>query len=237
MKFALILAGGTGQRMGNVELPKQFLSINNKEIILHTLEKFYLFKEELDQVIVIVHPNWTAYAQDLIKGNFKVNPGFFKVIEGGETRNDTVQKGIEYIKGHYEVDDNSIVLTHDAVRPFISYKIIRDNIDYTLKYGAVDTVINSIDTIVVSDDGIEISNIPERAKYYQGQTPQSFKVLELAEVYNSLNKNQLDQATDVATLYKTLNKKVFLVKGNQLNFKITTPFDLKIAKALLEQES
>lgn len=236
MKFALILASGTGQRMENVEMPKQFLPLNNKAIILHTLEKFFLFKEELTKIIVVTHPNWMAYTQDLIRKNFPKDELVFSVIKGGETRNDTVQIGLKYIESQYELTEDSIVLTHDAVRPFISYKIIRENIDKTIQFGAVDTVIDSIDTIVYSEDGEQITTIPERAKYYQGQTPQSFKIKELIHAYVQLTKEQMDAATDVAKLYRLLNKPVYLVKGEQLNFKITTPFDLTVAKALLERK-
>ncbi|MGG2108510.1 IspD/TarI family cytidylyltransferase [Lysinibacillus pakistanensis] len=236
MKFALILAGGTGQRMGNVEMPKQFLLLNNKAIILHTLEKFYLFKDELTKIIVVTHPNWLAYTQDLIRKNFEKVSSIFEVIKGGETRNDTVLCGINYISQNFEITKDCIVLTHDAVRPFISYQIIRENIDKAIQYGAVDTVIDSIDTIVYSEDGNEITSIPERAKYYQGQTPQSFKVKELIVAFSQLAKVQMDTATDVAKLYGLLDKSVYLVKGEQLNFKITTPFDLTVAKALLERE-
>lgn len=235
MKFALILAGGTGQRMGNLELPKQFLLLNNKAILLHTLEKFYLFKNEFTKIVIATHANWLAYTQDLIRKNFPNDASIFEVIKGGEQRNDTVLAGLQYITKNYSIDDESIILTHDAVRPFISYRIIRNNIDKTMQYGAVDTVIDSIDTIVYSENGNEITSIPERSKYYQGQTPQSFRIKELIDTYHQLTKEQLNTATDVAKLYRLLDKSVYLVKGEQLNFKITTPFDLTVAKALLER--
>lgn len=235
MKFALILAGGTGQRMGNVELPKQFILLNNKAILLHTLEKFYLFKDELTKIVIATHASWLAYTQDLIKKNFPKDASIFEVIKGGEQRNDTVLAGLQYITENYDIDDESIIMTHDAVRPFISYRIIRNNIDKTLQFGAVDTVIDSIDTIVYSENGEDITSIPERSKYYQGQTPQSFRINELINAYSQLTKEQLNNATDVAKLYRLLDKSVYLVKGEQLNFKITTPFDLTVAKALLER--
>lgn len=234
MKFALILAGGTGQRMGNAQTPKQFLLLNNKAILLHTLEKFYLFKDEFEKIIVAAHPNWVAYTRDLVSKNFLNGLDVFEVISGGGSRHDTVLAGIEYINRSFEVLSTDIVLTHDAVRPFISYKIIRENIDKTVEYGSVDTVIESIDTIVCSKDGVQISDIPNRAHFYQGQTPQSFYVKELLDTYRSVTQNQLDAATDIAKLYRLLDKPVYLVKGEQVNFKITTSFDLSIARAMLE---
>jgi len=236
MKFALILAGGTGQRMGNVEMPKQFLQLKNKAIILHTLEKFFLFKEVFTKIIVVTHPSWIAYTHDLIRKNFPHAGDIFDVIKAGETRNETVLIGLKYIQSQFDLTEDAIVLTHDAVRPFISHRVIRENIEKTIQFGAVDTVISSIDTIVYSEDGEQITSIPERSKYYQGQTPQSFKVKELLDSYAQLSREQMDMATDVAKLYRLLNKPVYLVKGEQLNFKITTPFDLSVAKALLERE-
>lgn len=235
MNFALILAGGSGQRMGNLDMPKQFLLLDNKAILLHTLEKFFVFRNKIDRVIVATHPQWIAYTKDLIKGNFQEESTFFEVIAGGETRHETVKIGFEHIKEHYDLSEKDMILTHDAVRPFISYRIIKDNIESTLKYGAVDTVIPAVDTIVCSKDGIEIADIPNRSEYYQGQTPQSFFIKDLIEVYEQFSNEQLEATTDVAKLYRLLNKSVHLVMGEQMNFKITTPFDLSMARALLER--
>lgn len=235
MKYALILAGGTGQRMGNSQTPKQFLLLNNKAILLHTVEKFYMFKEELEKIIIATPSNWIAYTVDLLRKYFIDADEVFKVIEGGSNRNETVKKGVNYIKDNFSTTEDSIILTHDAVRPFISYRIIRDNIDKAQQYGAVDTVISCTDTIVYSDNGQMITDIPERDKYYQGQTPQTFKIHGLVEIYKNLSSYQLEQATDVAKLYKILKKDVYLVEGEQLNFKITTPFDLNMARGILER--
>lgn len=234
MKFALILAGGTGERMGNSQTPKQFLLLDKKAILLHTLEKFYLFRDELEQIVIATPASWISYTTDLIHKNFEDGEAFFSVIAGGDNRNETVKAGVNYICETFETSEHSIVLTHDAVRPFISYRIIRENIDQTVANGAVDTVIPCIDTIVYSEDTQKIADIPERAKYYQGQTPQSFRPRELQAIYNELTAEQLNHATDVAKLYRLLGKDVYLVQGEQTNFKITTPFDLNMAKALLE---
>lgn len=235
LKFALILAGGSGQRMGNIDTPKQFLLLDNKAILLHTLEKFFVFQQELDKVIVVTHPSWIAYTRDLINKNFKEKAAFFEVITGGTTRHQTVKSGLEYIQKQYPITEEDIILTHDAVRPFISYRIIKENIEGTLKWGAVDTVIPAVDTIVYSEDGLKITDIPRREEYYQGQTPQSFFIKDLLNVYSQLPDEELETTTDVAKLYRLLNKPVYLVLGEQINFKITTPFDLSMARALIER--
>lgn len=234
MNIALILAGGSGQRMGNLEMPKQFLLLDNKAVLLHTLEKFFLFKEEINKVIIATHPSWLAYTKDLIEKNFGMNSSFFEVIVGGSTRHQTIKRGLHYIKKQYLTASTDIILTHDAVRPFISYRIIKENLEATANYGAVDTVIPAVDTIVWSVDGTTIKDIPDRNEYYQGQTPQSFFIQELSEAYQQMDDDDVERTTDIAKLYRLLNKPVHLVKGDQLNFKITTPFDLSIARALLE---
>jgi D-ribitol-5-phosphate cytidylyltransferase len=234
MKLALILAGGSGRRMENVDTPKQFLLLNNKAILLHTLEKFFLFKNEIDKMIIATHPVWQAYTRDLISKNFGEDASVFEVISGGETRHQTIKKGLCYIQDNYEIDSTDIILTHDAVRPFVSFRIIQDNLEYTARYGAVDTVIPAVDTIVCSEDGITIKNIPDRNNFYQGQTPQSFFIKELIDAYNQLSDIQLENTTDIAKVYRLLKKPVYLVMGEQVNYKITTPFDLSIARTMLE---
>lgn len=237
MKVALILAGGSGQRMGNTETPKQFLLLNDKAILLHTLEKFFLFKGCLDKIVIAVHPGWKAYTKDLITKNFPSDNLLFEVISGGKSRHETILLGLNYLRDNFEIKENDIILTHDAVRPFISYRIIKDNLEATAKYGAVDTVVQSIDTIVWSEDGVMITDIPKRNQYYHGQTPQSFFIQELIDVYDQFSKEQLEKTTDVAKLYRILDKPVYLVKGEQVNFKITTPFDLNMARAFIKGES
>ncbi|WP_017756437.1 IspD/TarI family cytidylyltransferase [Calidifontibacillus oryziterrae] len=235
MNIALILAGGSGQRMGNIDMPKQFLILDNKAILLHTLEKFFVFRHEIDKVIVATHPTWFAYTRDLISRNFKKQSSYFEVITGGTTRHSTVRIGLKHIQQSYDPQDDDVVLTHDAVRPFVSYRIIKENIKGTQKWGAVDTVIPAVDTIVYSKDGLKIAEIPKREEYYQGQTPQSFFINELVSVYSQFTDEQLESTTDVAKLYRLLNKSVYLVMGEQNNFKITTPFDLSMARALIER--
>jgi len=208
MNIALILAGGSGQRMGNIDMPKQFLLLDNKAILLHTLEKFFVFQNEIDQVIIATHPGWIAYTKDLIHKNFKDKSSFFEVIVGGATRHQTVKSGLSYIQERYSLSDNDIIITHDAVRPFIGYRIIKENIEETLEWGAVDTVIPAVDTIVHSQDGKRITDIPNRGEYYQGQTPQSFKVKDLINVYGQFTNDQLEATTDVAKLYRLLDNPV-----------------------------
>ena len=113
-----------------------------------------------------------------------------EVLEGGMTRNETIMNSITYIEENYGLDDSTVIVTHDSVRPFLTYRIIEENIKYGLEYGAVDTVVPATDTIVESLDGAVASSVPDRRRMYQGQTPQTFNAKKLKELYLSLNEEE-----------------------------------------------
>jgi len=158
------------------------------------------------------------------------------VIEGGELRNDTIMNAVSFIEDNYEVDEESILVTHDSVRPFLTHRIIEENIHYSQKYGACDTVIPASDTIVESTDGQRISSIPNREHMYQGQTPQSFRILKLKELYQSLSEEEKEILTDAAKIFVIRGEEVHLVEGEVNNIKITYPYDLKVANGILKGE-
>ncbi len=232
MVFAAIFAGGKGSRMGNSDTPKQYLELGSKPIIIHTVEKFFV-NDRIDEIIVLCPKPWVAHTKDLIKRNLPDGKKI-TVIEGGETRNGTLENAIEFIEKNYEVDDDTVIVTHDAVRPFLTHRIIEENVDMAIKYGATDTVIPATDTIVESEDGDFIFSIPNRSKMYQGQTPQSFKLKELRTVIDSLTDEEKSILTDACKIYTIKNKPVYMVKGEVFNIKITYPYDMKVANTLLK---
>jgi D-ribitol-5-phosphate cytidylyltransferase len=233
MIYAEILAGGKGTRMGNVSMPKQFLTINNKPIIIHTIEKFIL-NSRFDKILIISPKEWIHYTNDIIKKHID-NTERLVVVEGGSDRNESIMSGIRYIEANYGLTDEDIVVTHDAVRPFLTHRIIEDNIVGAIKFGAVDTVVPAIDTIIQSEDGEFISDIPKRSMMYQGQTPQSFRIQHLKELYESLTSEQKEILTDACKIFTLYERNVKIVHGEVFNIKITTPFDLKIANAILQE--
>ena len=167
MIYALILAGGIGSRMGNVEKPKQFLHIGQKPIIVHTLEKFYV-NSKIDRIVVLCPEQWVSYTRDLLKKYIAASDNI-NIIAGGATRNETIMNGIRFIAEQGELAEDTVVVTHDAVRPFVTHRIIEENIELAQAGYACDTVIPATDTIVESMDGQAISAIPDRSKYYQGR--------------------------------------------------------------------
>ena len=234
MVFGVILAGGIGSRMGNVEKPKQYLSVGGKPIILHTLEKFYV-NSKFEKLIVLCPSQWINHTKNLVKKNFN-DSSKIVVIEGGSTRNETIMNSIRYIEEHYTIDDDSVIVTHDSVRPFVTHRIIEENIKYAQEYGACDTVVPATDTIVKSMDNEIISEIPDRSKMYQGQTPQSFKAKKLKELYEGLTEEEKEILTDACKIFVIKGQDVHLVEGEVFNIKITYPYDLRVAETLIKGE-
>lgn len=234
MVVAGIVAGGVGSRMGNSTVPKQFLEIGKKPIIVHTIEKF-LVSPEIDYIVIGVHADWHDYMEDLIKKYLR-NEERIVVTEGDSSRNGTIKKIIEKADAMWGIDEETIFVTHDAVRPFVNLKIIEENVKAAEKYGVCDTVIVATDTIVQSANQEYITEIPVRSEMYQGQTPQSFKYGLFKEVYESMTEEELRIVTDACKMFFLRNYQVHLVEGNVSNFKITYPFDLKMAKIMLEEK-
>lgn len=233
MIYAEILAGGKGTRMGNINMPKQFLTLNTRPIIIHTIEKFML-NDRFDKIIVVSPKEWINHTKDIIKKHIG-RTEHVVVVEGGKDRNESIMSGIRYIESEFGLHDDDVIITHDSVRPFLTHRIIEENIDAAIKYGAVDTVIEAVDTIIQSEDGETISNIPVRNEMYQGQTPQSFNINMLINHYNSLSEEQKEILTDAAKICALKGEKVKLVKGEVFNIKVTTPYDLKVANAILQE--
>ena len=155
------------------------------------------------------------------------------VVDGGKDRNSTILNIISSIEEDNGLTDEDILITHDAVRPFVSIKMIEENIDNCKKYNIIDTVVPAFDTIVSSEDGKFISSIPDRKTMFQGQTPQTFKINKFMEYYNKLSEEEKNILTDACKIFVLNGEKVFLVNGDFSNIKITTVTDLKIAKAML----
>lgn len=232
MNFAVILAGGIGSRMGNTDTPKQYLELGNKPIIVHTIEKF-LINDSFKHVIVLTPSQWIDHTANIIEKSIGKTDKI-SVIEGGSTRNETLYNAIKFVEKNFGIDDDTVLVTHDAVRPFVTHRIIKENIAAAKEYGACDTVVPATDTIVESSDGTMITSIPDRKKMYQGQTPQSFKAAKLKALYENLTDEEKDILTDACKIFSLKGEQVYLVEGEVFNIKITYPFDLNVAKTMLK---
>ena len=232
MIYAGILAGGIGSRMGNVPLPKQFLDLDGKPILVHTVEKF-LLTNEFDKIFIATPQKCISHTKDTLRKH-QINDERIEVVQGGSDRNETIMNIINEAEKAHPITDEDVIVTHDAVRPFLTHRIIKENIESVLAHGAVDTVITATDTIITSSDGEQIQAIPIRSEMYQGQTPQSFNINLLRNSYNALSVEEKEIMTDACKILVVANKKVKLVMGELYNIKITTPYDLKVANSIIK---
>ncbi len=233
MIYAGILAGGVGSRMGMTGMPKQFLSVGGKPIIIHTIEKF-LMCGRIDHIYVAVVKDYVSHMTDILRKEIG-DSDRVTVIEGGADRNGSIVNVISAIRKNDSSPD-SILITHDAVRPFVSARIIEENIDAAIEYGATDTVIPATDTIIRSADGKQLDEIPVRDELYNGQTPQTFRISMFEEDYFALSDEQKKILTDACKIFILAGRTVRMVKGDSYNMKITTPFDLRLAEAIVAEE-
>lgn len=229
--YGVVLAGGVGARMGNVEKPKQFMEVGGKPVLILVLEKFAVHPG-FDKVLVLSPKQWMRYTEDLIRKYIPCKENII-VLEGGSTRNETIMNSIRYLEEQQLLDEDTVIVTHDSVRPFVTHRILEENIDAAKRYGACDTVIPATDTIVQSISHEVISDIPDRSVMYQGQTPQSFKAKKLKQVYNSLTAEEKQILTDACKIFVIKGENVRLVQGEVYNIKITYPYDLKVAESLI----
>ncbi len=234
MIYGEILAGGSGTRMGNTEMPKQFLMLGDRPIIIHTIEQF-LINQSFSKIIVCCPKEWVSYTEDLLE-KYNIDTNRVDIAVGGSTRNETIMNGCKLIEEKYGLTDKDIIVTHDAVRPFVNQRILDDNIKLAKKYAAIDTVVSATDTIVYSKDGKIISDIPNRKECFQGQTPQTFNIKKLIALFNSLTVKEKEILTDGCKIFSLKGESVGLVDGEVYNIKLTTLYDLKIAKAILMEK-
>ena len=229
--FAAILAGGVGTRMQSAEKPKQFLEVGGKPIIIHTIEKFISI-ENFTRILVLTPEDWVDYTRDLIENYMGTDSGVL-VLPGGTDRNETLMCALAYIEEHYKVDADTILVTHDAVRPFVTERIIRENMEAAGLYGACGTAIPATDTIVQSRAGEYMNSIPDRSCMYQQPTPQSFRVTLLKETYALLNEEERKSLTDACKILVLKGVPVYMVMGDPCNIKITYPEDLLLSEVLV----
>lgn len=230
--IGVILAGGIGSRMG-LGYPKQFSKIAGKTALEHTISIFQDHKE-IDEIIIVSERNHYRRIEDLVaKAGFnKVN----KIIFGGKERSDSTLSAITALSG--ESDDCKLII-HDAVRPLLSSEVISECIRKLDVYNAIDVAIPAVDTIVHVDNSTnEIIEIPKRSEYYQGQTPQAFKLGTIKQAYQIYVQGGIEGTCDCSIVLKTLpNEKIGIVNGAETNIKLTRPVDLFIADKLFQSRS
>ena len=233
MVFAAVLAGGTGRRMQTEnELPKQFLPLNNKPVLVYSLECF-LKCPDIDKIYLAAPDGWMEYTETLLK-EFGAS-GEIELVSGGDTRNASIMNVISVVESEFGCGDEHILVTHDAARPFVSLEMINDNVDAALQYGAAGTVLPAVDTMLISNGGDFILSVPDRESVYHSQTPQSFCIKEFKRIFEKLSDTEKEKMTDACKICVSGGMKVKMVLGSPSNFKITTAGDYEHAKTMVKK--
>ncbi|MDR2017496.1 MAG: 2-C-methyl-D-erythritol 4-phosphate cytidylyltransferase [Syntrophobacterales bacterium] len=224
--LAIILAGGAGRRMG-ASTNKQFLLLDNKPIIVHTLQAFEECRS-VDGIYLVVNQKGLATIQEEILETYRFNK-LMKIVIGGRLRQDSVRNGLEAINTHCD-----IVVIHDGVRPFVSPSFIEKEIYLMEMFDAIIPVIPVKDTIkAISKEGFVVKTL-ERDSLWHVQTPQAFKYEVIAKAYKDGMAKKL-YGYDDATFLEATGKKVKVIEGSPYNIKITTPEDLVFARSILSE--
>lgn len=232
MNIAVIFAGGVGTRMNTKTLPKQFLSMHGKPIIIYTIEHFEQHKD-IDAIVVACVAEWIDYLNELLeKYNIKKVK---KVVEGGSNGQLSIYNGLcaaeEVANG-----EKSIVLIHDGVRPLINETLISSNLESVRNNGSAITSVPVKETVLMVKDNDErrIENIPNRANTRLARAPQSFWLDEIIEAHRKVMSEDKTDFIDSCSLMQYMGKKMYLVDGPLENIKITTPDDFYTMRALLD---
>lgn len=218
-KYVIVVAGGKGLRMGG-EIPKQFIPVKGKPVLMRTLEAFYAYDNEMELIVVLPVDQQDYWKQLCIQYGF-VLP--HRIADGGETRFHSVRNGLRL------VEEDGLVGVHDGVRPFVSQEVIAACYETAARVQAVIPVVDVVETVrhLVSDNQSE--TVP-RDCYKLVQTPQVFTTEVLKRAYA---QEYTPAFTDDASVVEALGLPVCLVQGNRENIKLTTPFDLKVAEVLI----
>lgn len=227
MNIALILAGGIGTRMG-AAIPKQFIEVNNKPIIVYTLENFQK-NNNIDRIIIVSHKEWINKVESLVK-KYKISKTL-EIIEGGSCGHDSIRNGVFGLEKIASNDD--FILIHDAVRPILPQKAIDEVLTIAYKYGNASSSIICHPPIVYIEDANYGSKDVERDKVMLTSSPQVYKYDELFELYERAEKENKHYFTFTSSMYIHYGKRIYFAKGTSCNIKITTKADLCLFKALL----
>lgn len=235
MNYAIVLAAGVGQRMRNGGLPKQFLKLMGKPIIIYTLEKFEESRE-IDQVIIVCHGSYIDYMRELLR-LYQIKK-VTDIVVGGNDRQSSLRRGLSAIvENGGEFGD--IVAIHDGVRPLVDLSTIRENIRVAGQFGCAITVQPVTETVVVTEEEeAGMADFKKRSDTYSMTAPQTFQLGRLMEAYEKVDQSGEGEIPllDAAMVYAQAGGQVHLVKQQGANIKITTPEDYYFLKAMLELE-
>lgn len=233
MNVAIVFAGGVGARMG-ASIPKQFLDLNGKPVLAHTLALFQNH-QQIDEIVLVVAPEYFDDCRALAARYGITKPVTF--AESGDSAQDSIYSGLKAAAAKFPPE--TVVLIHDGVRPYVMPEVITANINAVEKFGNAITYTPCYETIVLSHDGQSISALPYRRESYTAQAPQSFRLGDILSAHERIRQRREGYAdmVDQATICWTLGIPLHLVPGNRGNVKITTPEDIISLDALLRGQT
>jgi len=229
MNIALLTAAGSGTRM-HQDIPKQFLHVDNKPIIIHTMEAFQNHPS-IDAIIVVTIDSWSevvwAYAKQ-----FNINKLKW-VVPGGNTGQESIHNGLITL-ANAGIEEDIVVMIHDGNRPLVTSQIISDSLATFKKYGSAVAVIPCTEVVFESEDGFSSCVSTEREKLFRTQTPHTYRLQELLDAHKEAAEKGITGTAASCMLMKELGRMTYFSKGSEANFKLTTLEDLSLFKALLK---
>lgn len=228
--IALLIAGGSGNRMGQ-SIPKQFLTVNERPVIIYTLEAFQKHPE-IDVIAVVCIEGWSAVLQ-AYANQFNITK-LKHIIPGGKNGQDSIRNGVYELEKYYDAKD--IVLIHDAIHPLVSAEIISDCIRVTREKGNAITVIPCAEAMIQTENGLESVGSYPRDRLKRTQTPQGFHIGDICDLHRRALKKGITNSVASCTLKIELGEQVYFSMGSEKNIKLTTVEDIDIFKALLTEK-
>lgn len=231
MNIALVIAGGRGERM-HQDIPKQFINVNDKPVIIYTLEVFQNHPD-IDAIVVVCLDGWHEILRAYAK-QFKITK-LEDVVTGGDTGQESIFNGLQAIEKRFSLDD--LVLVHDGIRPMVSEEIISDNISKCHLYGNAVTAIPCAEAMLVTDNKVSSRTSHDREQLMRTQTPQTFPLRTLLWAHEEAKRKNITNSVASCTLMIELGQTLYFSIGSEKNIKLTTTDDLEIFKALLLTEN
>lgn len=230
MNVALLTAAGQGTRMGQ-DIPKQFLHIGDKPIIIYTMERFQR-SPLIDAIVVVTLPNWIAFVDSYAR-QFGITK-LMAVVPGGETGQESIANGLQAIKG--ACPEDTVVVIHDGNRPMVDNDIISDAFSVYHKYGSAVAAIPCTEAVFRSDTAVSSDISIPREKLYRTQTPHVYSLSDAVWAYEKAAAEHVSNSTAICTLMNLFGRTIYFSQGSEKNIKLTTMDDIEIFKALLHTE-
>lgn len=232
MNYGVILAAGKGTRVKSINVPKQYYEINGIPVIIYTLKRM-LDINLFNYIYIAINKECVDKVKEYLdKFISREELDKIKIVYGGKERIDTIHNVIVEVEKE-TIGEDDVIVFHDAVRPFVTDKILKDSIDAAREFGACVAACPVSDTMLISSKGEYVEEIPDRSIFYKGQAPDSFKVKKFIELEKKLSDEQRKIIVGTSQICTFNNYPIRMIKGDDINFKITCDSDLKIAKDII----